>query len=105
MTVRISRRTVPSGSLALIAIALAPSRSVTGTVSRKEFCGVRSRCWWTSTPLRVTLTIATPLLEVTSAAATLLSWVNLRSILGIAEGDLERKEALVVDGAHLLVDR
>ena len=41
-----------------------------------EFCGVRSVCWCTSVPFRLTLTLATPLLEVTTAATTLASSVT-----------------------------
>ena len=76
MTVRTSCRTVPSGSLAVNTIALAPSLNVAGAVTTTDFWGVRSVCSWISTPLRVTRTLETPLLEVRTAATTLASSVT-----------------------------
>ena len=71
-TVRTSWRTVPSPSVALIATTLTPGCSFSGTVTSCERCGVLSLGWfWSSTPLSVTATRATPLLEETTAAATL----------------------------------
>jgi len=48
-----------------------PFLSASGAVTSTDFCGTRSACWWTSWPFSVTVTRATPLLEVTTAAAML----------------------------------
>ncbi len=71
MTVRSSCLMVPSDSVAVTTMALAPSRKVTGALTAIERGGVLSLCWCTWVPLRATVTLATPLLDVTSAATTL----------------------------------
>jgi hypothetical protein len=43
---------------------------LTGTVRTSDFSALRSVCWCTSVPFRLTLAFATPLLEVTMAATT-----------------------------------
>jgi hypothetical protein len=47
-----------------------------------DLWGVRSLCWNTSAPFRVTLTFATPLLEVTTAATTLTSSITRKRSSG-----------------------
>src|SRR6266404_4672401 len=74
--VRISWRTVPSASAADRMIALSPGRSVTGAATATDFCATLSACDHTSAPLSSTLALATPLLDVISAATTLPSSVT-----------------------------
>src|SRR4051812_47842037 len=68
VTVRTSFWVTPPASVALMTIAFVPVRSVIGVVTTSDVCGVFSDCWATSTPLSCTLTFATPLPEVTTAA-------------------------------------
>jgi hypothetical protein len=69
--VRTSWRTVPSGSVALITMVLLPSRSLTGAATATERLGGRSTSLNTSAPFKRTLTLATPLPELISAATRL----------------------------------
>jgi len=71
--VRTSCRAVPSGSRAVITMAFAPSRRVRGALTAMDFCGLRSSCWCTSTPLSVTVMRLMPLLDRATAATTLAS--------------------------------
>ena len=73
---RTSWRVVPSVSAAVTTMALGPGLRVSGTVTASEVGGVRSACCATSAPLSLTLTRATPLLDVTTAATTLDSSVR-----------------------------
>ena len=75
VTVRTSCRVVPSGSRAVRMIVLVPSRSVTGAVTTTER-GVDGSAWRsTSVPLSVTVVLATPRLELTTAVTTVCSSV------------------------------
>ena len=47
-----------------------------GAAIATDFFGLRSRCWKTWAPFRMTLTSVTPWLDVATAAATLASSVT-----------------------------
>jgi hypothetical protein len=47
-----------------------------GAAIASDFFGLRSRCWKTWAPFRMTLTSVTPWLDVATAAATLASSVT-----------------------------
>src|SRR5262245_44899946 len=68
--VRTSWRTVPSLSRAVSTSVLLPSRSVSGASTTTDVGGLASALRCTSVPFSVTLTLATPRLEVTAATTT-----------------------------------